>query len=83
MEKRKTKTMPQGTIKTIREDRGFGFVAPSGSSGREDLFFHASAVENATFELLQVGQEVDYDVEPDPRNPSRMRAVHVRVADAE
>ncbi len=71
--------MPEGTIKTIREDRGFGFVAPSDGGSREDLFFHASAVENATFELLQVGQAVSFDVEPDPRNPSRSRAVRVRV----
>ena len=71
--------MPQGTVKTIREDKGFGFVAPQGGGGRDDLFFHCSAVENTTFELLQVGQEVTFDVEPDPRNPSRSRAVRVRV----
>jgi CspA family cold shock protein len=73
--------MPTGTIKTMRDDRGFGFITPDGGGGSsEDLFFHASTVEGATFEVLQVGQHVTYDQEPDARNPSRQRAVRVRLA---
>lgn len=73
--------MPTGTIKTIREDRGFGFITPdSGRGSSEDLFFHASSVEGTTFESLQEGQQVTYDQEPDARNPSRQRAVRVRLA---
>ena len=73
--------MPTGTIKTLRDDRGFGFITPAGGRGSgEDLFFHASAVEGATFEALQVGQQVSYELEPDDRNPRRQRAVRVRPA---
>ena len=51
--------MPTGTIKTLRDDRGFGFITPAGGRrGGEDLFFHASAAEGAPFEELQVGQYV-------------------------
>ena len=32
------------------------------------------------FKTLQEGQKVVYDVEPDPKNSSKMRAVNVRVA---
>lgn len=73
--------MPSGTIKTIRDDRGFGFITPEGGrrSG-DDLFFHASAVEGTTFEELQVGQHVTYEQEPDTRDPSRQRATRVRPA---
>jgi len=73
--------MATGTIKTIRDDKGFGFVAPDGSSGRNDLFFHRSAVEDNSFDMLREGQRINFDVEPDPRDPSRQRAVRVRVAE--
>ena len=39
--------MPQGVIKKLVTDKGFGFIA--GDSG--ELFFHHSAVEDANFDL--------------------------------
>lgn len=71
--------MATGTIVTIRDDKGFGFISPSNGSGN-DLFFHRSAVTDVQFEDLRDGQEVTFDEEPDPRNPSRQRAVNVRPA---
>lgn len=53
-------------------------MAPEGSNGRNDLFFHRSAVEDNGFDMLRVGQRVSFDEEPDPRDPSRRRAVRVR-----
>ena len=69
--------MAQGTIKSLRNDRGFGFIAPDG--GSQDLFFHSSAVERPTFDELREGQRVEYQSGQDPRNPRRSRAEHVRV----
>ncbi|MBX6341673.1 MAG: cold shock domain-containing protein [Thermomicrobiaceae bacterium] len=69
--------MATGTIKTIRDDKGYGFVEPDGTRGK-DLFFHRSAVEGNAFDMLREGQRVSFDEEPDPRDPSRRRAVHVR-----
>jgi cold shock protein len=71
--------MATGTIATIRDDKGFGFIAPSDGQS-DDLFFHRSAVVDVAFEDLRDGQTVSYDQEPDPRNPSRQRAVNVRPA---
>ena len=72
--------MTTGTIKRL-QDRGFGFIAPDGAAPRgEDVFFHRSSVEGEDFDRLQEGQRVSFEVEPDPRNPSRQRAVHVRLA---
>ena len=51
--------MAQGTIKKLVADRGFGFI--SGDSG--DVFFHLSSVQDATFEELQEGQMVEYEIE--------------------
>ncbi len=73
--------MATGIIRSLR-DRGFGFIARDEGGPRTDkLFFHRSAVENDGFDRLQEGQRVSFDVEPDPRDPSRRRAVHVRLAD--
>jgi CspA family cold shock protein len=45
--------MAQGTIRSIRDDRGFGFIRPDG--GTEDLFFHSSAVADQGFTRLREG----------------------------
>lgn len=50
--------MAQGTIKKIVSDRGFGFIA--GDEG--DIFFHISAVENANFDDLHEGQQVEFEL---------------------
>ena len=71
--------MTEGTIKTIRDDKGFGFIKPDG--GGQDLFFHSSAVEGTTFDTLYEGQRVAFVQGTDPRNPSRSRAEHVRLAE--
>jgi CspA family cold shock protein len=73
--------MATGTIKTIRGEKGFGFIArDDGGAGKGDLFFHHTAVVGGGFEELQEGQSVSFDEEPDPRDPSRRRAVNVRPA---
>lgn len=68
--------MATGVIRSLR-DRGFGFIAPDSNERGEELFFHHSAVANRGFEMLQVGQRVSFDVAPDPRDPSRSRAINV------
>lgn len=69
--------MAQGTIKSIRDDRGFGFIAPDGAT--KDVFFHSSAVEGRIFDQLREGQRVEFEVGEDPRNPGRERAENVRL----
>ncbi len=68
--------MAKGTIKKIVSDRGFGFIKQEDDG---DVFFHRSAVQEPSFETLHEGQEVDYDVEKDPRGRG-MRAINVRAA---
>lgn len=64
--------MPEGKIKKIVSDKGFGFI--QGEKG--DLFFHLSALNGSDFEALEVGQVVDYEEEIGPKGP---RAVSVSV----
>ena len=67
--------MAVGTIKRLIRDRGFGFIQPDGTA--EEVFFHSSSVENLTFDELNEGQQVEFETEPDPRQPQRSRAIHV------
>jgi CspA family cold shock protein len=69
--------MATGQIKRLVKDRGFGFIQPSGSS--EDVFFHSTALSAGAFDDLTEGQSVEFDIEPDPRDPRRSRAANVRV----
>jgi len=57
--------MPQGKIKKLVADRGFGFV----EADRGDLFFHHSEVQGITFEELQEGQTVEYEVGEGRKGP--------------
>lgn len=65
--------MAQGTIRRLAE-RGYGFI--DYGTGQH-LFFHSSALENVSFDALQVGDRVEFDIEPDPRGRGD-RAMHVR-----
>jgi len=53
--------MPQGTIKKLVAEKGFGFI----SGERGDIFFHHSVVADGAFDDLQEGQAVEYSVEAD------------------
>lgn len=68
--------MAKGTIKKLVPDRGFGFIKQEDSS---DVFFHRTSVQEATFESLEEGQIVEFDLERDPRGRG-MRATNVRAA---
>ncbi len=57
--------MPQGTIKKLVQDRGFGFI--KGDS--DELFFHVSEVEEGVFESLHEGQTVDYQIGEGKKGP--------------
>ena len=64
--------MPQGTIKKLIADKGFGFI----EGERGELFFHHSALEGTTIEELREGQTVTYDEGSGPKGP---RAENVRL----
>ncbi len=62
-----------GTIKTLRADKGFGFIR--GSDGK-DVFFHQSAIYGEGINDLREGDSVEFEVgEAGPKGP---RAENVR-----
>lgn len=68
--------MNKGTVKWFNAEKGFGFL--SNDEGGEDVFVHFSAIQMDGYKSLNEGQKVTFDVEPDPKNSSKMRAVNVK-----
>jgi CspA family cold shock protein len=66
--------MHTGKIKKLIRDRGFGFI--SDADGKE-VFFHQSALVGITFDSLQEGNGVEFDVEKSDRGP---RAINIQAA---
>lgn len=64
-----------GHVKRLVQKRGYGFIEPHDAD--EEILFYRSGVEGDAFEQLRVGQRVEFDQEPDPREPGRQRAIHV------
>ena len=63
-----------GEIKTLT-DRGFGFIAAEGQD--KEVFFHSSALVGVSFNELQTGDKVSFDIEQSDKGP---RAVNVQKA---
>ena len=68
--------MNNGTVKWFNSDKGFGFI--KNDNGGEDVFVHFSSIVSDGFKNLDEGQKVSFDIESDPRNSSKLRAVNVQ-----
>ena len=64
--------MPQGTIKKVIANKGFGFI----EGDRGELFFHHSALQGVKIEALHEGQQVEYEEGQGPKGP---RAENVKL----
>jgi CspA family cold shock protein len=53
--------MAKGTVKWFNPTKGYGFIQPTGGSGK-DVFVHISAVERAGLSTLNEGQAVEYEI---------------------
>jgi cold shock protein len=56
-----------GVVKT-KTDRGFGFISREGEA--KDLFFHSKDLVGITFDELQEGATVTFDVVEGEKGPS-------------
>ncbi|GAC1655270.1 MAG: cold-shock protein [Candidatus Dormibacteraceae bacterium] len=67
--------MPNGTVKKVVNDRGFGFIAAE--DGKE-YFFHRSGLDSSiNFDSLNGGEPVTFEIEASDKGP---RATRVRQA---
>lgn len=70
--------MNSGTVKWFNSEKGFGFI--SNDNGGDDVFVHFSAIASSGYKSLTEGQKVTFDVEKDPKDSRKLRAVDVRIA---
>ncbi|MBU1626210.1 cold shock domain-containing protein [bacterium] len=63
-----------GTIKRLT-DKGFGFIAQE--DDEKDLFFHSTSLVDVTFEELNEGDAVTFEIEESEKGP---RAINVQRA---
>ena len=71
-----TTEMSTGKVKWFNAEKGYGFIA--NDEGGEDLFVHFSAIQTDGFRTLDEGQKVSFEIEKDPKNPSKLRAANVQ-----
>ena len=57
-----------GTIKPLLADKGFGFIAREGET--KDLFFHSKELVGVTFEELNEGDAVSFEVTETEKGPA-------------
>jgi cold shock protein len=67
--------MARGTVVRLIRDRGFGFIRTEDGS---EIFFHHSSMPRGMFDTLHEGQELDFEIETDPRGRGQ-RASNVEV----
>ena len=69
--------MPNGTIKKVVADRGFGFIT---ADDAKEYFFHRNSLDSSLdFDRLVGGEKVEFDIEQSPKGP---RASRVKAAEA-
>lgn len=59
--------MNQGIV-AKKTDKGFGFIKRDGQD--KDLFFHSNELKNISFDELQEGDTVSFDVGDSPKGPN-------------
>lgn len=70
--------MNNGTVKWFNSQKGFGFI--TNDANGEDVFVHFSSIVSNGFKSLDEGQKVTFDVETDPKDSRKLKAVNVCAA---
>ena len=60
--------MQEGTVAKKVADKGFGFIKRDGQE--KDLFFHSNELKNISFDELQEGDKVSFEVGDSPKGPN-------------
>jgi len=60
--------MQEGTIARLVKEKGFGFISREGEE--KDLFFHSNELKDVTFEELNEGDKLTFEVAESPKGPN-------------
>lgn len=53
-----------------KNEKGFGFIKRDGQA--KDLFFHSNELKNVSFDELQEGDKVSFEVGDSPKGPNAL-----------
>ncbi len=53
-----------------KNEKGFGFIKCDGQA--KDLFFHSNELKNISFDELQEGDKVSFEVGDSPKGPNAL-----------
>ena len=70
--------MNNGTVKWFNAEKGYGFITNDASG--EDVFVHYFSIVSEGYKSLNEGQKVTFEMESDPRDSRKLRAVNVCAA---
>ncbi len=69
--------MQNGTV-IKKNEKGFGFIKVDGAAdGAKDLFFHSNELKNISFEELQEGDKVSFEIGESPKGPNALNVSKV------
>jgi CspA family cold shock protein len=69
--------MQNGTV-IKKNEKGFGFIKVDGApEGSKDLFFHSNELKNISFEELQEGDKVSFEIGESPKGPNALNVSKV------
>ena len=69
--------MSTGKVKWFNSEKGYGFI--ENDDGGNDIFVHFSAIiSDAKPKNLSEGESVSFDIEADPKNSEKFRAINVK-----
>ena len=57
-----------GTVKFFNNDKGYGFIKAEGQE--KDLFFHASELQEISFDELNEGDPVEFEISEGDKGPN-------------
>lgn len=63
-----------GVVKK-KTDKGFGFITPEGED--KDLFYHSNSLVGVTFDELQEGDNVSFEVEDSAKGKNAVNVQRV------
>ena len=65
--------MVTGKVKWFKNDRGFGFITPKGST--TNVFVHVTELQKSGIDKLVDGQRVSFDIE---KNNGKATAINIK-----
>ena len=67
-------TRQMGKVKYFNNEKGFGFISRQDDT---DVFVHQSQIKKDGFRSLRLNEDVEFDVEQNRNDPSKVSAVNV------